>query len=60
MAVPKRRKSKGKRDMRRAHHMKVDKMSLSECPQCRQPKRPHRVCINCGFYKGREIIKQDV
>ncbi|MBT3181308.1 MAG: 50S ribosomal protein L32 [Deltaproteobacteria bacterium] len=60
MAVPKRKKSQARRDMRRAHNEKIKERSLSECPQCKQPKLPHRVCISCGFYKGREIIKQAV
>ncbi|MBI4126238.1 MAG: 50S ribosomal protein L32, partial [Deltaproteobacteria bacterium] len=25
-------------------------------PQCKRPKLPHRVCLHCGFYKGREIF----
>lgn len=58
MAVPKVRKSKARRDMRRAHHNKLPEPSLSTCPQCKQPKQPHCVCMHCGFYKGREIIKQ--
>ncbi|MFH1830184.1 MAG: 50S ribosomal protein L32 [Pseudomonadota bacterium] len=58
MAVPKRRQARGRRDKRRANHMKLPKVSLSTCPQCKQPKLPHRVCIHCGFYKGREIVKQ--
>lgn len=57
MAVPRRRHSKARRDKRRASHMRLDKVDLSNCPQCRRPKLPHRVCIQCGFYKGREIIK---
>lgn len=40
--------------------MKLKKSSLAVCPQCKQPKLPHRVCIHCGFYKGREIVKQAV
>lgn len=40
--------------------MKLPKSSLSGCPQCKRPKLPHRVCIHCGFYKGREIVKQVV
>ena len=38
--------------------MKLAKTSLSGCPQCKRPKLPHRVCIHCGFYKGREVVKQ--
>lgn len=40
--------------------MKCESPSLSLCPQCKRPKLPHRVCIHCGFYKGREIVKQIV
>lgn len=40
--------------------MKLHGVDLSTCPQCKQPKLPHRVCIHCGFYKGREIIKMSV
>ncbi len=59
MAVPKRRTSKARRKQRRAANSKIEAPSASTCPQCRQPKLPHRVCIHCGFYKGREIVKQD-
>jgi large subunit ribosomal protein L32 len=58
MAVPKRRTSSAKRDKRRAH----DSMTIparSNCPQCGEPKLPHRVCGNCGTYRGREVIQTD-
>lgn len=60
MAVPARRKSKGRKRQRRAENSRVDALSLSVCPQCKRPKLPHRVCIHCGFYKGREVVKQVV
>lgn len=56
MAVPKKRSSKSKRDMRRAHDA-LATPGISICPQCKEPKQPHRVCANCGTYKGKEIIK---
>jgi large subunit ribosomal protein L32 len=31
--------------------------SLSLCPQCHEPKLPHRVCPHCGTYKGKEIVE---
>ena len=31
--------------------------TYSECPQCHQPKLPHRVCANCGYYAGRQAIE---
>jgi large subunit ribosomal protein L32 len=58
MAVPKRRTSRAKRDKRRAH----DALALparSICPQCKEPKLPHRVCRNCGTYRGREVVQTD-
>jgi large subunit ribosomal protein L32 len=58
MAVPKRRTSRTRRDSRRAH----DRLALparSLCPQCKEPKRPHRVCPNCGTYRGREVVETD-
>ncbi|TYP00249.1 LSU ribosomal protein L32P [Geothermobacter ehrlichii] len=55
MAVPKKKTSKSKRDMRRAHDS-LTPPGVSTCPQCNEPKQPHRVCPNCGFYKGKEIL----
>lgn len=56
MPNPKRRHSKERTSTRRAHdHLKAK--SLAECPNCHEPKMPHRVCPKCGMYKGREIIE---
>ncbi len=60
MAVPKKRTYKSRKNTRRAQNIKLHNVDLSVCPQCKQPKLPHRVCIHCGFYKGREIIKMEV
>jgi large subunit ribosomal protein L32 len=57
VAVPKRRKSSSKRDMRRAQHDKVSAPNLVPCPNCSAPMVSHRVCPSCGFYKGRAIMK---
>ncbi|MBU8922513.1 MAG: 50S ribosomal protein L32 [Bacteroidales bacterium] len=56
MAVPKRRTSKSKKNMRRSH-WKASSPALSECSHCHQSKQPHTVCPNCGYYAGREVIK---
>ncbi|MDD2558165.1 MAG: 50S ribosomal protein L32 [Desulfuromonadaceae bacterium] len=59
MALPKKKVSKSKRDMRRAHdHLSVP--GISACPQCDEPKQPHRVCGTCGFYKDREVLDTTV
>jgi len=55
MAVPKRKMSKSRRDKRRAN-WKLTAPHLVPCPQCHQPKLPHHVCPNCGYYDGREVI----
>lgn len=55
MPNPKRRHSKARRDKRRAHDALVSP-ALSECPNCHEPKMPHRVCPHCGFYKGKQTI----
>jgi large subunit ribosomal protein L32 len=56
MPNPKRRHSKARRDKRRAHDA-LTAVSLSECPNCRERKLPHRICPHCGHYKGREVIE---
>ena len=56
MAVPKRKTTRAKRDSRRAH-WKGEPPTYSTCPQCRQPKLPHRVCANCGYYGGRQAVE---
>lgn len=56
MAVPKRKTSKSKRDMRRASAQVLTKATIVECPQCHETKLPHRVCPSCGYYKNREVM----
>ncbi|MDI6715928.1 MAG: 50S ribosomal protein L32 [Actinomycetota bacterium] len=57
MAVPKRKTSKARRDSRRAHWKALAGPTLVECPQCHEPKLPHRVCSSCGYYNRREVIE---
>ena len=54
MAVPKKKTSKSKRDMRRAHDS-LTPNGISTCPQCNEPKLPHRACESCGTYKGQNV-----
>lgn len=37
-------------------HKYIKKVYLSVCPKCKKPVRSHTVCLNCGFYKGKEVI----
>lgn len=58
MAVPKKAKSKAKRDSRRAHHF-LSAKNLVNCPNCGEAKELHRICPSCGFYKGKEVLPLD-
>lgn len=58
MAVPKERKSRSKRDMRRANHDRMTLPNASACDRCGEAKLPHRVCPSCGHYAKREIFAQ--
>lgn len=55
MAVPKRKTGRAATNSRRSSH-KLENPSQAICPQCHQPKMPHRVCPSCGYYNGREVI----
>lgn len=56
MAVPKRKHSKSRRNKGRTH-LKLFVQTVVECPNCHELKLPHRVCPQCGKYKGRQIIE---
>ena len=55
MAVPKKKTSKSRKNMRRSHDF-LTTQSISNCPACNAPKLPHRACPTCGTYKGKEVI----
>jgi large subunit ribosomal protein L32 len=60
MAVPKRKTSPSRRNMRRSHH-RLAPATHVECnnPKCGEQKRPHHVCGRCGYYDGREVTKAE-
>ncbi len=57
MAVPKRKVSKARKNKRRSNVWKISAPAFSTCPQCGKLKLPHRVCLNCGYYKGNPVLK---
>ena len=59
MPVPKQKKSKAKRDSRRAQHDKMAAPSIAKCSRCGAAKEPHRVCPECGYYKNRQVLITD-
>ncbi len=40
---------------RRSHHA-LTAPNLAVCKNCGSQHRPHHMCLNCGFYKGRVVI----
>ncbi len=57
MAVPKRKTSKAKTASRRASSYRLNKATVVECPNCHETKLPHRVCPNCGYYDGKQVVE---
>jgi large subunit ribosomal protein L32 len=56
MAVPKKRTSKSRKGMRRAHDKLTFTAAVMVCPSCGDLKLMHRVCESCGAYRGKQII----
>ena len=57
MAVPKRKTSHARKMKRRSSVWKLETpTNIVKCPQCGEPILAYRVCNNCGFYKGQEIV----
>ena len=55
MPVPKRKRSRARRDSRFANKA-MDAGSIVACTECKSPVRPHVACLQCGFYGGRKIL----
>jgi len=36
-------------------HWKLNPKNVVECPECHEPKLPHRLCPSCGYYNGRKV-----
>jgi len=40
---------------RRSHHA-LKAATLTVCNNCGAEHRPHHMCLECGFYKGRQVM----
>ena len=58
MAVPKKKTSKQRRNLRRSSHWKLGLPNLVMC-KCGEYTLSHRACKACGMYNGRQVIKVD-
>jgi len=56
MPVPKKKTTSGKRGQRRSHD-RLDPTANSACPNCGEPRQPHRVCPSCGQYKETQALE---
>ncbi|MBQ3142515.1 MAG: 50S ribosomal protein L32 [Bacilli bacterium] len=56
--LPARRVSKTSKRMRRTH-LKKEAPTVVKCANCGAAVAPHRACTKCGFYKGKEVLKQN-
>jgi large subunit ribosomal protein L32 len=56
MPNPKRKHSRS-RKLKKLAGKGLTKPNLVECPQCRHLKLPHRLCMFCGHYAGREVVE---
>lgn len=54
MAVPRKKVSRSKRNMRRSHDA-LRRAAPTDCPDCGESKLPHHICPSCGTYRGREV-----
>ena len=49
MAVPKKKVSKSRRDMRRKFHSETE-INLKTCKKCGKKVLPHTICKSCSTY----------
>ncbi|MGD2279528.1 MAG: 50S ribosomal protein L32 [Candidatus Omnitrophota bacterium] len=54
MPKVKHRHSKARGRKRRTHYNAVSPV-LTKCSQCGKAKKPHHVCLYCGYYAGKEV-----
>lgn len=40
---------------RRSHHA-LKAANLSKCTHCGAMHRPHHMCLECGYYNGRQVM----
>ena len=57
MAVPKRKTSPSRRNMRRAHDALGTKAYVED-KDTGELRRPHHIDLKSGMYKGRQVLEQ--
>jgi large subunit ribosomal protein L32 len=59
MPNPKHRHSRTRRDKRRTHYKAVAPTTAS-CSNCGATVKYHRVCPECGYYRGKLAVEKQV
>ena len=59
MAVPKRKTTPSKRNMRRSHDSIIP-LNIIVDKDSGEPRLSHQIDISTGMYKGRQILKQKI
>lgn len=60
MALQKRRRGPTRTRQQRSAWMRKsgeNRPMVQACPNCEAPRIPHRVCLQCGFYDGKAVVK---
>ena len=56
MVVPAKHTSRSKVRRRRSQ-LYLKEQNLVRCRQCQELILPHRLCPNCGFYRGKKYLE---
>jgi large subunit ribosomal protein L32 len=60
MALQKRRRGPARIGHQRSAWMRrsgANRPTVQACPNCNAPRVPHRVCLQCGFYHGKQVTE---
>lgn len=55
MAHPKRKTSKARKHKRRGD-IKLKDVTLTKCDNCGSFHKMHHACVDCGYYRGRQVL----
>ena len=59
MAVPKRKTSPSKRNMRRSHDS-ISSLNIIEDKESGEPRLSHKIDLSTGMYNGRQVLKKKI
>ena len=57
MAVPKRKTTPSKRNMRRSHDS-IRNLNIIEDKESGEPRLSHKIDLSTGMYNGRQVLKK--